>query len=92
MQESLSDMLNEHEETEQSLKVLEAMDQIVARHPGASTLADVEQQTGRWWVDLLVEETGLTAEQVGAAATRVMSSDAGEGTASTDGEPTEPTA
>jgi hypothetical protein len=43
----LSSLLKEQKETEQQLQVLEAMGRIVERTPGATTLEDAQQATGR---------------------------------------------
>jgi hypothetical protein len=74
MDQSLSDMMKEHEQLDHQIKVLEAIDRIVERTPGAATLDDAERLSGRSWIDLLVEETGLTPEQVEQAATAISSS------------------
>lgn len=68
MEESLSDMIRKRDELQHQMQVLEAISSIVERIPGATTLEDAERLTGRPWLDLLVEETGLTPEQVEKAA------------------------
>lgn len=77
MEESLSDMMKEHEELEHQKAVLEAIGRIVERTPGATTLGEAEQQTGRSWLDLLVEETGLTPEQIQRAADNLAEDESG---------------
>jgi hypothetical protein len=78
MDESLSDMIREKEALDRQLEVLNAMERIVAKTPGATSIEDAERLTGRSFVDLLVEETGFTVEQIDEAATAIMSSDAGD--------------
>lgn len=77
MEESLRDMLKEREETGHQLKVLEAISSIVERTPGATTLEDAERQIGRPWLDLVVEESGLTAAEVEQAVEKLSAEDAG---------------
>jgi hypothetical protein len=78
MDESLSDMIRHKEELDRQIEVLDAMDRIVAKTPGATTLDDAERLTGRSFIDLLVEETGFTVEQIEQAASAIMSGDAGD--------------
>jgi hypothetical protein len=77
MDESLSDMVSEKEEIDRQIEVLNAMERIVAKTPGATSMDDAERLTGRSSMDLLVEETGFTAEQVEQAANAIMSDDSG---------------
>jgi hypothetical protein len=77
VEESLSDLIKQKEELEHQQAVLEAMGRIIDRTPGATTLADVEQQTGRSSMDLLIEETGLTPEQINQAAENLSEDESG---------------
>jgi hypothetical protein len=77
VEESLSDLIKQKEELEHQQAVLEAMSRIIDRTPGATTLEDVEQQTGRSSMDLLVEETGLTPEQINRAAENLSEDEPG---------------
>jgi hypothetical protein len=72
MEESLSDLIKEKEELDLQLQVLEASGRIVERTPGATTLEEAAQLTGRSWLDLLVEETGLAPDVVERIATQPM--------------------
>jgi hypothetical protein len=78
MDESLSDMVREKEELDRQIEVLDAMDRIVAKTPGATTIDDAERLTGRSFIDLLVEETGFTVEQIEQAANTIMSGNTGD--------------
>lgn len=77
MDESLSDMVREKEELDREIEVLDAMDRIVKKTPGATSIDDAERLTGRSVIDLLVEETGFTVEQIEQAASAIMSGDTG---------------
>jgi hypothetical protein len=71
-------MIRKKEALDRQLEVLDAMDRIVAKTPGAASIEDAERLTGRSFVDLLIEETGFTVEQIDEAATAIMSSDSGD--------------
>ena len=72
MDESLSDMLKEKEELDLQMQVLQAIGRIVERTPGANNLEEAAELTGRPWLDLLVEETGLAPEVAERVATQPM--------------------
>ena len=84
MDESLSDMIRQKEELDRQIEVLDAMDRIVAKTPGAKTIDDAERLTGRSFIDLLVEETGFTVEQIEQAANAIMSGDASDASDASD--------
>ena len=77
MEESLSDLVKEKEELDLQMQVLEGIGRILEKTPGATDIEDAARRSGRSWVDMLAEETGLAPDVVERIANTPMSTEEG---------------